>query len=276
VALAEDHLNDIVSNLAAGATAAAAVLVQGAWWADPAGAIIISLYIVWRWIEIARAQVGPLCGAGRCTALGRCWVAAPARGASFITCAASRTARAQGRRLPRCLRAQVDKIVGRAAPEEFIEQLELLATEHHEQLEVDVIRAYHFGTRWAAAAGLGCSSRLVAARPGLAGELSAAHPAGVGVAGQHAAGCWSRGGSRSPVVAVAALRLPRRYLVEVEVVLPADMSLADSHDISLELQHKVEALEQVERAFVHCDYQRREEPEHKVERMLRLNSNGST
>jgi Co/Zn/Cd efflux system component len=43
--------------LAAVATAAAAVLVAGAWWADPTGAIVISLYIVWRWIEIARAQV---------------------------------------------------------------------------------------------------------------------------------------------------------------------------------------------------------------------------
>jgi hypothetical protein len=91
------------------------------------------------------------------------------------------------------------------------------------------------------------------------------------------------------------------------VVLPLYMSLADSHGISLALQHKVEALEQVgagagaaagpagfshtpcrpahaprppparspraacpqvERAFVHCDYQRREEPEHKVERLL--------
>jgi hypothetical protein len=41
----------------------------------------------------------------------------------------------------------VDKIVGRAAPEDFVEQLEQLATGHHEQLEVDVIRAYHFGAR---------------------------------------------------------------------------------------------------------------------------------
>ena len=50
--------------------------------------------------------------------------------------------------------------------------------------------------------------------------------------------------SHSPAAA-APLHLACRYLVEVEVVLPANMSLADSHDISLELQHKVEALEQV-------------------------------
>ena len=30
-----------------------------------------------------------------------------------------------------------------------------------------------------------------------------------------------------------------RYIVEMEVVLPADMSVRDSHDISLDLQHKV-------------------------------------
>jgi hypothetical protein len=30
-----------------------------------------------------------------------------------------------------------------------------------------------------------------------------------------------------------------RYIVEMEVVLPADMTVKDSHDISLELQHKV-------------------------------------
>lgn len=31
---------------------------------------------------------------------------------------------------------------------------------------------------------------------------------------------------------------------------------------------QLEALDCVERAFVHCDYQHRDEPEHKVERLL--------
>jgi divalent metal cation (Fe/Co/Zn/Cd) transporter len=35
VALAEDHLNDIMSNLAALAGAAATTLVVGGWWIDP-------------------------------------------------------------------------------------------------------------------------------------------------------------------------------------------------------------------------------------------------
>ena len=33
-----------------------------------------------------------------------------------------------------------------------------------------------------------------------------------------------------------------RYIVEMEVVLPAEMTVKESHDISLELQHKVRQL----------------------------------
>lgn len=42
-----------------------------------------------------------------------------------------------------------------------------------------------------------------------------------------------------------------RYNVEMEIVLPGAMTVMESHDIALELQHKIEALEDVERAFVH-------------------------
>ena len=44
--------------------------------------------------------------------------------------------------------AQVNKIVGKGAPEEFVGTLEELAGSHHEALQVDVIRAYHFGARF--------------------------------------------------------------------------------------------------------------------------------
>jgi divalent metal cation (Fe/Co/Zn/Cd) transporter len=37
----------------------------------------------------------------------------------------------------------------------------------------------------------------------------------------------------------------------MEIVLPGAMTVMESHDIALELQHKIEALEDVERAFVH-------------------------
>lgn len=39
--------------------------------------------------------------------------------------------------------------------------------------------------------------------------------------------------------------------VEMEIVLPGDMTVRESHDIALALQHKIEGLDEVERAFVH-------------------------
>ena len=57
-----------------------------------------------------------------------------------------------------------------------------------------------------------------------------------------------------------------KFLVEVHVVMDGDMSLRDAHDISEPLQCKIEALDYVERAFVHIDYEydHRPEEEHKV------------
>lgn len=40
-------------------------------------------------------------------------------------------------------------------------------------------------------------------------------------------------------------------LEQMEVVMPARMTVQESHDIALILQHKVEGFEEVERAFVH-------------------------
>ena len=61
----------------------------------------------------------------------------------------------------------------------------------------------------------------------------------------------------------------QKYFVEIECILPSNMSVQVSHDIGLALQHKVEALEEVERVFVHIDYQERETPEHRTERELK-------
>ena len=46
------------------------------------------------------------------------------------------------------------------------------------------------------------------------------------------------------------------------------MTVMESHDIALALQHKIEGLSDVERAFVHVDHQERDGLEHKVEREL--------
>jgi len=53
-----------------------------------------------------------------------------------------------------------------------------------------------------------------------------------------------------------------KYLVELEVVMPEETPLRESHDIGVELQHKIEMLEEVERCFVHIDYQLREHDDH--------------
>ena len=62
---------------------------------------------------------------------------------------------------------------------------------------------------------------------------------------------------------VRAYHFGNNYLVEMEVILPEDMCVKDAHDISLNLQHKVEELDNVERAFVHVDYLERNYDEHK-------------
>lgn len=53
--------------------------------------------------------------------------------------------------------------------------------------------------------------------------------------------------------------------MEVHIVLDKDMRLKDSHDISEALQNNIESLPDVERAFVHVDYEYDHKPrdEHK-------------
>ncbi|KAG0308329.1 hypothetical protein BGZ98_008311 [Dissophora globulifera] len=51
--------------------------------------------------------------------------------------------------------------------------------------------------------------------------------------------------------------------VEVDVVMAPDTPLIESHDISEGLQMKLEALPNVERAFVHVDYETSHAPEHR-------------
>ncbi|KAM0622559.1 hypothetical protein ACHAQG_005519 [Verticillium nonalfalfae] len=47
----------------------------------------------------------------------------------------------------------------------------------------------------------------------------------------------------------------QRYYVEIDVVMGEDTPLRISHDVAQELQRKVEGLGDVERAFVHVDYE---------------------
>ena len=50
------------------------------------------------------------------------------------------------------------------------------------------------------------------------------------------------------------------YYVEVDVIMDQNASLKTTHDVSQTLQRKIEGLADVERAFVHVDY----EDEHDV------------
>ncbi|CAF0794425.1 unnamed protein product [Adineta steineri] len=65
---------------------------------------------------------------------------------------------------------------------------------------------------------------------------------------------------------VRAFYFGTSYLVEVDIVLPEDMLLKQAHDIGEGLQKKIEDLPEVERAFVHLDYEFDHHPadEHKV------------
>lgn len=55
-----------------------------------------------------------------------------------------------------------------------------------------------------------------------------------------------------------------KFLVEIEMVMNESTPLKISHDLGMALQWKIEALEEVERAFVHIDWQSREYDEHQV------------
>eukprot|EP00003_Mantamonas_plastica_P022643 TRINITY_DN388_c0_g1_i1.p1 TRINITY_DN388_c0_g1~~TRINITY_DN388_c0_g1_i1.p1 ORF type:complete len:258 (-),score=47.03 TRINITY_DN388_c0_g1_i1:198-971(-) len=53
------------------------------------------------------------------------------------------------------------------------------------------------------------------------------------------------------------------FLVEVDIILPAEMSLREAHDIGEALQSKLERVDLVDRAFVHLDFEGDHQPEHR-------------
>ena len=61
---------------------------------------------------------------------------------------------------------------------------------------------------------------------------------------------------------VRAYHFGLKYLVECDIVLPEDMPLKEAHDIGEQLQIKIEKMEDVERAFVHLDYEWDHKAEH--------------
>lgn len=102
---------------------------------------------------------------------------------------------------------QIEQLTGKAAPKGFIDELYEKANNFDPKMEVDVVRAYHFGPK---------------------------------------------------------------FLVELEVVLPRDTLLFESHDLGMELQYEIESREEVERCFVHIDYKSRPYDEHVVSKVPEL------
>ncbi|KAF8544709.1 cation efflux family-domain-containing protein [Trichophaea hybrida] len=59
-----------------------------------------------------------------------------------------------------------------------------------------------------------------------------------------------------------------RIIVEVDIVMPEDMTLRETHDVAESLQIKLEALPDVERAYVHVDWECEHKPEHFLKKEL--------
>ena len=53
-----------------------------------------------------------------------------------------------------------------------------------------------------------------------------------------------------------------RIIVEVDIVMDEGRSLRETHDVAEALQVKLESLPDVERAYVHIDFETSHKPEH--------------
>jgi len=74
--------------------------------------------------------------------------------------------------------------------------------------------------------------------------------------------CWNHHKAIRHIDTVRAYTFGSHYFVEVDIVLPSDMPLQQAHDIGEALQEKLESLPDIERAFVHLDYEYSHRPEH--------------
>lgn len=77
--------------------------------------------------------------------------------------------------------------------------------------------------------------------------------------------CYNHDPTILGIDTVRAFHFGTRFLVEIDIVLPPKLTLQKAHDIGEALQKKVELLEEVERAFVHLDFETSHNPnsEHK-------------
>eukprot|EP00271_Cylindrocystis_brebissonii_P023085 TRINITY_DN9319_c0_g1_i1.p1 TRINITY_DN9319_c0_g1~~TRINITY_DN9319_c0_g1_i1.p1 ORF type:complete len:459 (+),score=93.46 TRINITY_DN9319_c0_g1_i1:530-1906(+) len=74
--------------------------------------------------------------------------------------------------------------------------------------------------------------------------------------------CWNHHPKIILIDTVRAYTFGSHYFTEVDIVLPPDMPLQVAHDIGESLQNKLERLPEIERAFVHLDFEVSHRPEH--------------
>ncbi|KAK1576791.1 hypothetical protein Q3G72_016513 [Acer saccharum] len=74
---------------------------------------------------------------------------------------------------------------------------------------------------------------------------------------------WNHHEEMKQIETVRAYNFGSQYFVEVHIVLPGEMSLSEAHNIGETLQEKLEQLSEVERAFVHVDFNATHQIEHK-------------
>ncbi|XP_020208073.1 metal tolerance protein 9 [Cajanus cajan] len=75
---------------------------------------------------------------------------------------------------------------------------------------------------------------------------------------------WNHHEEVKHIDTVRAYTFGAYYFVEADIVLPEDMPLNQAHNIGETLQEKLEQLPEVERAFVHIDFEYTHRPEHKT------------
>ncbi|KAL2118927.1 hypothetical protein VTJ04DRAFT_5886 [Mycothermus thermophilus] len=74
--------------------------------------------------------------------------------------------------------------------------------------------------------------------------------------------CLTHSPAIKQIDTVRAYHSGPRLIAEVDVVMDPDATLQETHDIAEELQMKLERLPDVERAYVHVDYETTHKPEH--------------
>ncbi len=75
----QDHINDVWANAGAIVTAAVASRMRQLWWTDPAGGILISALIIYRWSVITASSVAKVVSRLACSCMCGSWAASEAQ-----------------------------------------------------------------------------------------------------------------------------------------------------------------------------------------------------